>query len=349
MGFPKSPRLATPKACSMMSVNSLQGELALPSFVGRSPLFTEAVRCLPRIARDRAAVLIEGETGTGKELVARALHYVGPRAGFPFAAVNCGALPDTLLEDELFGHERGAFTDAHGRREGLIAQADKGTLFLDEIDGLSRKAQVSLLRVLQEGRYRPVGSSEERFADVRVVAATNARLEGSVEQGSFRSDMFYRLCVFHIQLPPLRERPEDVPLLAMHFLQKHALDNEPPVLSPEALAVLSSHDWPGNARELENVMIRASRLCGGGRIEAEDLQLRKVQPLAETGPQSFQTMKEAAVRNFERGYLRQLMAAHQGNVTRAARTAGKDRRELGKLLKKHQIDPRAFLASASVG
>jgi len=157
---------------------------------------------------------------------ARALHYLGPRAGFPFAAVNCGALPETLLEDELFGHERGAFTDARGRREGLIAQAEKGTLYLDEIDSLSRKAQVSLLRVLQEGRYRPVGSSEERCADVRVVAATNAPLDLMVQTGAFRADLYYRLCVFHVRLPPLRQRMEDVPPLAVHFLEKHASDEE---------------------------------------------------------------------------------------------------------------------------
>jgi DNA-binding NtrC family response regulator len=318
--------------------------------VCRSPLFVDAIRRLPCIAKDRAPVLIEGETGTGKELAARALHYLGPRAGFPFAAVNCGALPDTLLEDELFGHERGAFTDARGCREGLIAQADKGTLFLDEIDSLSRKAQVSLLRVVQEGRYRPVGSSEERRADVRIVAATNASLDELVRTGAFRADLYYRLCVFRVRLPSLRQHPEDIPLLAAHFLQKHASDGEPtPVLSPEALAVLTAYAWPGNAREVENVMIRAGRLCRNGRIEPEDLGLPNTQPSATTAFISFRMMKQAAVRDFERDYLRRLMAAHQGNVTRAARTAGNDRRELGKLLKKHHIDPRAFLAPTSPG
>ena len=330
-------------------IDSLRGKLAFAALVGRSPLFVEAVRRLPCIAKDRAAVLIEGETGTGKELAARALHYLGPRAGFPFAAVNCGALPETLLEDELFGHERGAFTDARGRREGLIAQAEKGTLFLDEIDSLSRKAQVSLLRVLQEGRYRPVGSSEERCADVRVVAATNAPLDQLVHTGAFRADLYYRLCVFRVHIPPLRQRPEDVPLLAAHFLEKHARHDEPAlVLSPEALAALVVYDWPGNVREVENVMIRAGRLCRNARIETEDLGLRAAAP-ASSAFSSFQVMKQAAVRDFERGYLRQLMAAHQGNVTRAARTAGNDRRELGKLLKKHHIDPRTFLTPAAPG
>ena len=327
-------------------VNTLYGKLALAAFVGRSPQFVEAVRRLPCIAKDRAAALVEGETGTGKELVARALHYLGPRASFPFAAINCGALPDTLLEDELFGHERGAFTDAHGKRDGLIAQAEKGTLFLDEIDSLSPKAQVSLLRVLQESRYRPVGSSAERFADVRVVAATNTPLDAQVKKGVFRADLYYRLCVFRIHLPPLRQRPEDIPLLAAHFLEKHASDeNQAASLSPDALAALSVHDWPGNAREVENVMIRASRLCRDGRIEIDDLQLPAARRAAPTDHRSFQALKEENVRNFEHNYLRRLMATHEGNVTRAARTAGKDRRELGKLLKKHLIDPRTFHAS----
>ncbi len=331
-------------------VESLLGKLACAAFVGRSPPFVEAIHRLPCIAKDRAAVLIEGETGTGKELVARALHYLGPRAGFPFVAVNCGALPDTLLEDELFGHERGAFTDAQGRREGLIAQAEKGTLFLDEIDSLSRKAQVSLLRVLQEGYYRSVGSSKEQCADVRVVAATNAPLDELVRTGAFRADLYFRLCVFRVHIPPLRQRPEDIPLLAAHFLQKHAPQEEPaPVLSPEAVAALAAYDWPGNVREVENVMIRAGRLCQNGRIETEDLGLKQVQPAATDAASSFQMMKLAAVRDFEREYLRRLLTAHQGNVTRAAQAAGKDRRELGKLLKKHHIDSSVYMAPGARG
>ncbi len=264
-------------------VARLCAKAACAAFVGRSPAFREIVDLLPRIAAAGTAVLIEGETGTGKEMAARALHYLSPRAGFPFIAVNGGALPDTLLEAELFGHERGAFTDAHARREGLIAQAEKGTLFLDEIDSLSRKAQVSLLRMLQEGVYRPVGGAE-RPADVRVVAATNAPIGELVRTGAFRADLYYRLCVFHVALPPLRRRPEDIPLLAEHFLEKHAAGDGPtPVLSPAALAVVLAHDWPGNVRELENAMIRSSRLCRGGRIEPEDLGLRAAPAAAAPG------------------------------------------------------------------
>lgn len=200
-------------------IDRFVSKLAAAKFVGRSPLFLQATARLPRMAAADAPVLIEGETGTGKELVARALHYLGPRAGFPFVAVNCGALPDTLLEDELFGHERGAFTDAHQRRPGLISQAEGGTLFLDEIDSLARKAQISLLRVLQEGRYRPVGSSTEQRADVRLLAASNTLLEPLVRAGSFRDDLFYRLSVFRVQLPPLaatsgRHSPPGRPFLA---------------------------------------------------------------------------------------------------------------------------------------
>ena len=201
---------------------------------------------------------------------------------------------------------------------------------------------MSLLRVLQEGRYRCIGSSEERCANVRVLAASNTPLDELVQAGAFRTDLYYRLCVFRIHLPSLRQRPEDIPLLADHFLKKHVREEEPtPELSPEALTALVAYDWPGNVREVENTIIRASRLCRNGRIEKGDLGLPTSQPAACGSLSPFQTMKQAAVRNFERDYPRRLMTACQGNVTRAAKAAGNDRRELGKLLKKHQIDPRA--------
>ncbi len=327
----------------------LSGKGAGAAPLGSSPAFLESIARLPRIAGSGAAVLVEGETGTGKEMIARALHYLGPRVGFPFVPVNCGALPDALLEDELFGHERGAFTDAHLRRQGLVALADKGTLFLDEIDSLSRKAQVSLLRVLQEGRFRPVGSGPEQSADIRVVAATHAPLEQLVGTGAFRTDLYYRLCVFRIHLPPLRRRQEDVVLLAEHFLDKHAHENRPAALSPPAVAALLAYDWPGNVRELENTMIRASLLCRDGRIEPDDLGLPTAAPATDGAIGQFQEMKQATIRNFEQDYLRRLLAAHRGNVTQAARTSGQDRRELGKLLKKHRIDPCSYLSSGLGG
>jgi len=326
----------------------------MAKLVGEAPSFVNAIKQIPQISRSEAAVLVSGETGTGKELVARAIHYTSDRAPFPFIPVNCGSLPDTLLEDELFGHERGAFTDARARRPGLIEQASQGTLFLDEVDSLSLKAQVALLRVLQDKKYRAIGSSSERLADVRIVSATNAKLEGLVEAGGFRADLYYRLCVFTINLPPLRTRKEDIITLASHFLGKHTPADQPPLsLSPAACAALISYDWPGNVRELENAIIRGIHLCQPnptGLITREDLGLRPSgapvadEPLACLRA-SFKERKQALIAAFEQDYLAQLMREHQGNVSRAARSAGKERREFGKLLKKYGLDPAHFRQS----
>ncbi|HEY0405905.1 MAG TPA: sigma-54 dependent transcriptional regulator [Pyrinomonadaceae bacterium] len=334
-------------------IHYLRETLTLAKLIGEAPVFLMAIRSLPAVVKGGAAVLLSGETGTGKELVARAIHYMGERVAFPFVPVNCGSLPDTLLEDELFGHERGAFTDAHQRRAGLIAQAEKGTLFLDEVDTLSAKAQVTLLRVLQDRRFRPIGSTREQQADVRVIAATNAPLKQYVRSGAFRADLYYRLCVFNISLPPLRERREDIPTLASHFLQKHALAEKPsPRLSAEARAVLMSFDWPGNVRELENAIIRGIHLSRSETIEVEDLALMPgeektlaASPLSAAPLSSFKVMKQEMIETFERDYLIRLMSEHQGNVSRAARTAGKERRELGKLLKKYHLNSKEFHAT----
>lgn len=314
------------------------------TLIGEAPGFVNAVRSLPAIARSPMSVLISGETGTGKELVARALHYSSARADFPFVAVNCAALSETLLEDELFGHERGAFTDARAARRGLIAAADGGTLLLDEVDSLPLRAQGSLLRVLQDGTFRALGSAREQRANVRFLSATNARLEGAVARGAFRADLFYRLSVFTVELPPLRERVDDIALLARHFLEKHAPERTPR-LAESALAALLAYDWPGNVRELENAMIRGVGLGADGEVHAEHLGLPGAVPstLGTTGsPPSFSVLKQRAIAAFERGYLAQLMHAHGGNVSRAARAAGKERRDLGRLLRKHGLvaEPR---------
>jgi two-component system, NtrC family, response regulator GlrR len=319
--------------------------------IGEAPIFRRAIAQIPTIAQSNATVLICGETGTGKELVARAIHYLSPRAAFPFIAVNCGALPDTLLEDELFGHERGAFTDAQLRQPGLIAQAEKGTLFLDEVGTLTGRAQAALLRVLQDKTYRMLGSRREALVDARFVAATNASLGQMVEGRTFRADLYYRLCVFTISLPPLRDHREDIPLLAAHFFEKHASPDRPNVeLSSAARALLLTFDWPGNVRQLEHAILRALQVCQANVIEVEDLGLP-----AETShsrppafphsltASSFKAMKKVSVDAFEREYLAHLMAAHHGNVSQAALAAGKDRRDLGRLLKKHHIDPKAFV------
>jgi len=322
----------------------------LEKLVGESPIFVHAIAQLRIVAQCDAAVIISGQTGTGKELVARAIHYISRRASYPFVAINCGALPDTLLEDELFGHERGAFTDAHARRPGLIAQAEKGTLFLDEIDALSMKAQVALLRVLQDKRYRAVGAKVEQQADVRIVAATNTALEQLVRAGTFRSDLYYRLGIFSFNLPSLRERKEDVPLLVRHFLQKHTPPEQTiPQITPQALDALLAYDWPGNVRELENAIIRGVYLSQGSPIDASHLGLRfPAEPrtpdaeLTEANWPLFKIKKQEVIEAFERDYLTRLMQKYQGNVSQAARSAGKERRDLGKLLKKYHLDPRYF-------
>jgi DNA-binding NtrC family response regulator len=341
---------------------------ALSHLVGAAPRFLAAVGRLPLIARNSATVVVTGETGTGKELMARAVHYLGPRAEHPFVPVNCGALPDTLLEDELFGHERGAFTDARTRREGLISEAEHGTLFLDEIDSLTPRAQVALLRVLQGGTYRTLGGNRERLADVRFIAATNASLSALVSSGRFRVDLYYRLCVLSIHVPPLRERQEDILPLVRHFLTKYhqgAEGTAPPELSIEAERALIAYSWPGNVRELENAVQRSIAMAPAAVITDTDLGLptvvtdasdaapvqqvphpvgepTAVPAAAEAHWPSFNEAKRAVVDAFEREYLRRLLRAHRGNVSRAAQSARKERRDFGRLLKKHQLDPRAF-------
>jgi DNA-binding NtrC family response regulator len=340
------------------AVATLCDQEAASSLVGEAPRFLAAVARLPAVARNDATVVITGETGTGKELVARAVHYMGPRAGQPFVPVNCGALPDTLLEDELFGHERGAFTDARERRAGLLAQAERGTLFLDEIDSLTPRAQVALLRVLQGGTYRALGGDRERPVDVRFVAATNTSLPALVAAGRFRGDLYYRLCVLTINLPPLREREEDILLLARHFLTKYDRGGALPSLSADAEQALQAYEWPGNARELENVIQRSVAMTRSGVITAADLELpgpEAPQSLdaqaAQASPETaaadlplapFSEAKRAVVEAFERDYVTRVLRAHRGNVSRAAQSARKERRDFSRLIKKHRLDPREF-------
>ena len=327
---------------------------ALNKLVGSDPAFAEVVAKIPVVSKADETVLITGETGSGKELVARAVHYSSGRAAHPFVALNCGLLNDTLLEDELFGHERGAFTDAKTHRAGLISHAEKGTLFLDEVDGLSLRAQIALLRILQDKTFRRLGATLEQKADIRFIAATNASLDKLVASGSFRADLYYRLCVFTLNLPPLRQRKSDLMLLAHHFLDKYAPPDKSSLrLSPGACEALMSHDWPGNVRELENTILRAIRFCQGGLIKAEDLGLLdgrrvaaaesvKIPILSEGG--SYKELKRQVIDSFDQQYLTFLMIKHKGNISQAARAAGKERRELGKLLKKHRLDPKGFLS-----
>jgi len=324
--------------------------------VGESEASRAMLQSLKRFAACGVPVLLEGETGTGKELAAREIHYAGPRAKKPFVPVNCGALPDSLIESELFGHRRGAFTDAKNEQPGLVDLANGGTLFLDEVDALSPKAQVTLLRFLQDHEYRPVGGRVSRTADVRVVAATNAPLDAYSQEGRFRRDLYFRLNALHLRLPPLRERRADILPLAQHFLAaaSRQLGVLPRRWSEAAIAALVAHAWPGNVRELENVALRACVCSDGDEIGVAELATAdaafsiaaRVEPSAiVVDDQSFGASKARAIATFERTYLLRLLQAAGGNVTAAARQAEVERRQLGKLLKKHGIAPQRFRGS----
>ncbi len=305
--------------------------------VGLSMAHTRMLEQLRCIAASDAPALIEGETGSGKEMAARAIHYGGTRHGGPFVPVNCGALPDALIEAELFGHERGAYTDAHRARRGLVAVACGGTLFLDEVDALSPKAQVTLLRFLQDQHYRPVGTAREEITDVRLIAASNRPLDTLVVQQSFRADLMYRLKILHLVLPPLRARADDIEALAQHFIVRFAAKYgaAPKALSDPALAWMQQHDWPGNVRELENWVHRRFLMCPGPVIELEDAGAAPAAP--ESGLCPYQEAKARALRQFEADYLQRALRQSAGNVTRAAQLAGKERRAFGKLMKKHGL------------
>jgi len=316
--------------------------------VGRSAALQECLALVERVARAEASVLITGESGTGKELVARAIHDGGRRARQSFVPVNCGAIPEALLESELFGHVRGAFTSAVAAREGRFALADGGTLFLDEIGDMSPALQVKLLRVLQDGTFEPVGSSQTRRVDVRVIAATHQDLQRRLRDGRFREDLFYRLNVIPIEMPPLRERRSDVPLLVEHFLERvgEATGKRLEGVTRAAMGQLCAHDWPGNVRELENLVERLVVLRDGGWIEVDDLPgpyrasrnplPREAPSLPETGL-SFR----AEVARFESELLLQALERTGWNKSRAAALLGLNRTTLIEMLRGRGLAPPA--------
>lgn len=320
--------------------------------LGQSQTLERARGELLRCARCDASVLIEGETGTGKEIAAREVHYASVRGSGPFVPVNCGALPDTLIENELFGHRRGAFTDARQAQPGLVELANGGSLFLDEVDSLSIKAQVTLLRFLQDKEYRPVGGSATQVANVRIIAASNACLEHLATEGRFRRDLHYRLNALYVRLPPLRDRAGDIPLLARHFLIAVAqqLDFPPKRWSDAALEALCAYAWPGNVRQLENLALRACLHADANVIGLADVELLEPDIGTRPGPTataredaaSFKLAKRHALAAFERDYLANVMRRANGNVSEAARLCGTERRQLGKLLKKHGIDRTTY-------
>jgi DNA-binding NtrC family response regulator len=321
---------------------TIKGELGLRQLVGASSVFTREIRKIPLIANCDYSVFISGETGTGKELYARAIHYTSPRAHRPFIPVNSGAIPAELVESELFGHEKGSFTSASAKHVGLIAEADGGTLFLDEIDSLPLGAQVKLLRFLQEKEFRPVGSSKIHHADVRIIAAANADPDNAVEKGILRRDLYYRLNVIPIDLPALRERLEDIPALARHFLAKHAhqLGRNLKDFSQDAMEALIRYSWPGNVRELEHVVERAMVFCSESIIQVSDIFLPRAG--RNQVQKSFRELKSQMIADFEKNYIRGLLALNDGNITRAAHAAQKNRRAFWALIRKHRIDMRSF-------
>jgi len=293
----------------------------------------------------KAPVLITGESGTGKELIARAIHSNGPRQNEPFVAVNCGALAEALLESELFGHMKGSFTGAISNKRGIFELAQRGTVFLDEISETSVGLQVKLLRVLQEREVLPVGGDAAIKVGARVIAACNQDLDSLCENGSFRRDLFYRLNVINIHVPPLRERRDDIPLLIAHFLRKHATSHQPPIIEDETLALLTSYTWPGNVRELENVIERAITLNRSGRITPEDLpaRVRSNQPKAVDGVQTLDDLASLfadmpSLDEVERRYLLHILEATGGNRSRAAEIIGISRRTIYRMAERFGIE-----------
>jgi DNA-binding NtrC family response regulator len=313
-----------------VSRQRLMGEMGLAQIVGTSPAFLRVLEYISLLGPSEAPVLITGETGTGKEVCARTIHFLSRRQPGPFVPVDCGAIPENLTESELFGHIRGSFTDAHRDHRGLIALAEGGT------------SQAKLLRFMQEGTYRPVGGEHFVQSDLRVIAATNRNIEYSVQEKQFRSDLYFRLNVLRVALPPLRERPGDIALLAQHFLDTLTgkKNGARKCFSPAALAKLELHHWPGNVRELCNVLQRAIVLAPGTRILPGHIVLSED---TSSSPEqcsisgNFRDDRSAAIALFEQKYVEQMLRRHQGNITHAARAAGQDRRAFGRLAKKYNL------------
>jgi transcriptional regulator with GAF, ATPase, and Fis domain len=309
--------------------------------IGKSPAMERVFDLVEKVIDSSVTVLLTGETGTGKGLLAHCIHYHGPRKGRLFIAQNCGALPDALLESELFGHKRGAFTGAIQDKKGLFEVADGGTIFLDEVSEMSPAMQVKLLQILQEGTFRRIGETEYQRVDVRTISATNKDLEAEVKKGTFREDLYYRLSVFPIRVPPLRERRDDIPLLALHFLEKHRQKLNKPLVgfSQEAMELLCGYDFAGNVRELENMLERALALAGNNTAITPDLLPEKVQRddrVREAVGAGRGALKEATDR-IERQMIIAALERCGGNKTQAAQALGLSRMGFQKMLKRHRL------------
>ncbi len=340
---------------------ALKMEFALGQILGKSKAVKNLKENLIRISACNVNVLITGESGTGKELVARALHYLSNRNVKPFIPVNCGAIPENLFENELFGHLKGAYTDASAQQDGLVKEAEGGTLFLDEIGTISPYIQTKLLRLIQESEYRPLGYSKNLKADIRVVAATNNDLQNLVKKNTFREDLFYRLNVIPFHIPPLRERKEDIPILIKHFVKKYSREHNKIIkeIPVEVMNVLVSYTWPGNIRELENKIQQLVVMSTSSVISAKDIQLTMRGSISkelvfehlndvkekinnQSQSETFNEARKRVCDLFEKSYLTQLLSTYKGDMVSAAKKAGKSRTALWNLLKKQNLSPKQF-------
>jgi DNA-binding NtrC family response regulator len=321
----------------------------LGNIVGESPAMQRVFQLIARVATTGSTVLITGESGTGKELVAKAIHYNSPRKDLPFVTVDCVTIPETLIESELFGHAKGAFTGAAEKKKGLLETANGGTLFFDEIGNIGVTTQAKLLRVLQEREFRPLGEKKTVHVDVRFIAATNTDLRAMTREGTFREDLFYRLNIFPIHIPPLRERREDIPRLAYHFLQKYCRELKRNVghISAEAMKLLIVHDWPGNARQLENIIQRAIIMCQGKTLRPEHLSSLEMTSRPEV-PKTVGELKERkkglrlkSVEDVEMAFITEALKRNRWNISRAASDVGMQRTNFHALMKKYHITAKA--------
>jgi len=332
----------------------LEGKTLFPSLVGNSNAMQLLHSQIDRVARTTATVLITGESGTGKELVARALHTHSLRKSKAFIPINCSTIPETIIESELFGHLRGSFTGAMRDKRGLVEEADHGTLFLDEIGDLSMAMQVKLLRLLQEGEYKVVGSNSIKRVDIRFIAATNHHLPDKIRKSEFREDLYYRLNVINLHLPPLRERLEDIPILTHHFLEKYNILHSKKVtnITREAMDFLMARAWPGNVRELENVIERGVIMASGNVLGKEDIYISQpgaapgqpftVLPDPDIFSLPFKEAKDRLLEEFQSRYISKVLARHAGNVSQAARESGMKRQYLHRLMRETNLDSKSF-------
>jgi transcriptional regulator with PAS, ATPase and Fis domain len=323
---------------------SLKRELAFRQFIGKSEAIQSLHKKIELISSCDASVLITGESGTGKERAARAIHYLSDRCDKPFIPINCGAIPETLFENEFFGHAKGAFTHASLQQKGCVKEAEGGTLFLDEIGTISSFIQVKLLRLLENKEYKPLGDSHIHKANIRIIAATNRDLVSLIREGTFREDLFYRLNIVLLHIPPLKERREDIPLLIDHFIGKYSKEygRQPKTFSKALQEYLLTCDWPGNVRELENKVQQFIVMGTTDVTTSDNMQFSSIDsPNHKRGP-SLKTLKNEAVNAFEKSYLEKLLSEHNGNVVAAAKSSGKSRTALWNLIRKHDLSPKQF-------